>query len=223
MRFSVPTTASSCAHLLLSFSLRAISSPSVASSNSGSIFGRSDCLQLELRQPAFVVDRHGGAIVDGALNVVDADVVAEHGARVGVGLLDRRAGEADERSVRQGVAHVPRKAIDEIVLAAVRFVGDDDDVAAVGEHRVPVAFLFREEFLDSREHHAAGGDDSFREVGAVGGLNRRLAKQIMATCKRTEELIVEIVAVGQHDEVGFSIAGCRITRPGVEGHGQALA
>ena len=40
-RFSAPTTASSCAHLVLSFSLRSTSSPSVASSNSGSIFGRS--------------------------------------------------------------------------------------------------------------------------------------------------------------------------------------
>ena len=38
-RFSAPTTASSCAHLVLSFSLRSTSSPSVASSKSGSIFG----------------------------------------------------------------------------------------------------------------------------------------------------------------------------------------
>ena len=99
MRFSEPTTASSCAHLLLSFSLRSTSSPSVASSNSGSIFGRSDSFELELGQPALVVDRHGRAVLDGALDVVDADVVAEDGARVGVGLLDRRAGEADERGV----------------------------------------------------------------------------------------------------------------------------
>ena len=40
-RFSAPTTASSCAHLVLSFSLRSTSSPSVASSKPGSIFGRS--------------------------------------------------------------------------------------------------------------------------------------------------------------------------------------
>ena len=48
MRFSEPTTASSCAHLLLSFSLRSTSSPSVASSNSGSIFGRSDSFSSSL-------------------------------------------------------------------------------------------------------------------------------------------------------------------------------
>ena len=40
-RFSAPTTASSCAHLVLSFSLRSTSSPSVTSSKSGSIFGLS--------------------------------------------------------------------------------------------------------------------------------------------------------------------------------------
>ncbi|EXI72988.1 MAG: hypothetical protein AW07_02920 [Candidatus Accumulibacter sp. SK-11] len=56
-------------------------------------------LGLVERQPgqtALVVDRHRGAVLHGALDVVDADVVAEHRARVGVGQLDRRAGEADE-------------------------------------------------------------------------------------------------------------------------------
>ena len=38
---------------------------------------------------------------------------------------ERGAGEADERGVGQCVAHVERE---DIVLAAVRFVGDDDDV-----------------------------------------------------------------------------------------------
>ena len=40
-RFSAPTTASSCAQRVLSFSLRSTSSPSVASSKSGSMVGRS--------------------------------------------------------------------------------------------------------------------------------------------------------------------------------------
>jgi hypothetical protein len=33
--------------------------------------------KFELGQPAFVVDRHRGAVFDRALNVVDADVVAQ--------------------------------------------------------------------------------------------------------------------------------------------------
>ncbi|HWQ39369.1 MAG TPA: hypothetical protein VNM24_12315 [Burkholderiales bacterium] len=83
-------------------------------------------VERELGQAALVVDRHRRAVLHRALDVVDADVVAEHGARVGVRELDRRAGEADEGGVRQGVAHVAREAIDEVVLAAVRLVGDHD-------------------------------------------------------------------------------------------------
>ena len=84
----------------------------------------------QLGEPALVVDRHRGAVLDRALDVVDADVIAEHGAGVGVLQLDRGAGKADERRVGQRIAHVPRIAVDEVVLAAMRLVGDDDDVAA---------------------------------------------------------------------------------------------
>ena len=93
------------------------------------------CVQPELGDAALVVDRHRGLVGDGALDVVDADVVAEDRARVGVGLLDRRAGEADERGVRQRIAQIAREAVDQVVLAAVRFIGDHDDVAALREQR----------------------------------------------------------------------------------------
>ena len=181
-------------------------------------------LQLQLRQPALVVDGHRRAIDDGALDVVDADVVAEHRARVGVGLLDRRAGEADERRVRQRVAHVPREAVDEVVLAAVRLVGDDDDVAPLREHRVPVAFLLGEELLDRGEHHAARGDGELRaQVGPVGGLHRRLAQQVAAAREGAEELVVEVVAVGQHHDRRVGHRRVQDHAPGIEGHRQALA
>ena len=42
MRFPAPTMASSCAHLVFSFSRRSISSPSVASSKPGSMCGFSE-------------------------------------------------------------------------------------------------------------------------------------------------------------------------------------
>ena len=181
-------------------------------------------LQLQLREPALVVDGHRGAVDDGALDVVDADVVAEHGARVGVGLLDRRAGEADERGVGQRVAHVPREAVDEVVLAAVRLVGDDDDVAPVREHRVPVALLLGEELLNGGEHHAAGGDRELRaQVGAVGGLHRRLAQQVAAAREGAEELVVEVVAVGEHDDRRVRHRRVQDHAPRIEGHRQALA
>ena len=88
-------------------------------------------VQGELGQTALVVDRHGRPVLDSALYVVDADVVAEDGAGVGVGEFDGRPCEADERRVRQGIAHVPGEAVDEVVLAAVCLVGDHHDVAAV--------------------------------------------------------------------------------------------
>ena len=165
------------------------------------MLGRSVSVKLELGEAAFVVDRHRGAVLHGALDVVDADVVAEDRARVGVGELDRRAGEADERGVRQGVAHVPGEAVDEVVLAAVRLVGDDDDVAAVGERRVPVALLLGEELLDRGEDHAARSDrQELAQVRAGLGLHRRLAQQILAARERAEELVVQVVAIGEDDE-----------------------
>jgi hypothetical protein len=46
-----------------------------------------------------VIDRHRRLVGHGALDVVDADVIAEDHARIAVRLLDRCAGEADERHV----------------------------------------------------------------------------------------------------------------------------
>ena len=201
-RFSAPTTASSCAHLVLSFSLRSTSSPSVDLLELGVDLRPLGSFELQLGEPALVVDRHRGAVVDGALDVVDADVVAEDRARVGVGLLDRRAGEADERGVRQRVAHVAGEAVDEVVLAAVRLVGDDDDVAPVREHRVAVALLLGEELLDGGEDDAARrrpqsfARRSARSAACTGGWR----SSSLAARERAEELVVEVVAVGEHDE-----------------------
>ena len=109
----------------------------------------------EFGEAVLVVDGHRGAVEHGLLDVVDADVVAEDRARVRVAQLDGRAREADERGVRQRVAHVPREAVDEVVLAAVRLVGDDDDVAPLRQRGVRVAPVLRVELLDRGEHHAA--------------------------------------------------------------------
>src|SRR5690606_31442713 len=68
-------------------------------------------VQAELGDTALVVDRHRGLVGDGALDVVDGDVVAEHRPRVRVRLLDGRAGEADVRGIRQGIAQVAGEAV----------------------------------------------------------------------------------------------------------------
>ena len=181
-------------------------------------------VERELGQPAFVVDRHCGAILHRALDVVDRDVVAEDRTGVGVGLFDRRAGEADEGGARQGVAHVAGEAVNEVVLAAVRFVGDDHDVAPLGKRRVPVTLLLGQELLDGGKYHPARGHrQQLAQVGPALGLQRRLAQQLLAAGERPEELVVEVVAVGEHHQGRVLHGRLADDAPGVEGHGQALA
>ena len=181
-------------------------------------------VQRQLREAALVVNRHRGAVLHGTLDVVDADVVPEHGPGVGVLELDGRAREADERGVGQRVAHVAGVAVDEVVLAPVRLVGDHHDVAAVGQQRVPVPFLLGEELLDRGEDHAARCDGELRpQVRAARGLRRRLAQEVAAPGEGAEELVVEIIAIGEHDDGGIAHGGLADDAAGVERHGQALA
>ena len=114
-------------------------------------------VQAQLGDAAFVINRHRGLVRHSALNVVYRNVVAEHRARVGIGFLDRRAGKADERRLRQCIAHVAGEAVDHVILAAVGFVGDDDDVAPVAQTRHLLARLYvgRQKFLNGSEHHTA--------------------------------------------------------------------
>ena len=76
---------------------------------------------------------------------------------------------------RQRVAHVPREAVDEVVLA-VRLVGDHHDVGARKASDAGRPLVFGEELVDGGEDHAAGGDlQKFPQVRAAVGLHRRLA------------------------------------------------
>ena len=61
-------------------------------------------VQSELGNPALLIDRHRGLVGDGALDVVDGNVIAKERPRLRVRLLDGRAGEADERRIRQGIS-----------------------------------------------------------------------------------------------------------------------
>ena len=88
--------------------------------------------ELQFGDAVLVVQRDRRAVLDRLPEVVDADVVAEDLARPLLARHQRRAGEADERGVRQGVAHVQGERV---VLAAVRLVGDHDDVRPVRQLR----------------------------------------------------------------------------------------
>ena len=75
--------------------------------------------------------------------------IAEHGLRVLVSAFNWRVGEADERRLGQRIAHVLGEAVNEIVLTAMRFIGDDDDVAPVGKQRMLVVFFHGERISES--------------------------------------------------------------------------
>ncbi len=181
---------------------------------------------VELGQAALVVDGHRGAVLDRALDVVDVDVVAEDGAGVLVGQLDRRAGEADERGVRQRVAQVPGEAVDEVVLAAVRLVGDDDDVAR-GRESSGCASPFssgRNFWMvvkttppEATCEHARAGRS---RLSACTGVWRSSS---LAAREGAEELVVQVVAVGEDDERRVLHRRLLDELAGVEGHREALA
>ncbi len=74
------------------------------------------------------------------------------------------------------------------------------------------------------EHHAARLDCELRtQFGAALRLQRRLLQQIPAAGKGTEDLVVEVVAVCQHDDSGILHRRFVHDAPGIERHGQALA
>ena len=130
----------------------------------------------------------------------------------------------DEGGVGQRVAHVAGEAVDEIVLAAMGFIRNDHDVAALGECREGIALFLREEFLDGGEHHPSGSDrEPAAQVGPALSLRRRLAQEVSATGEGAEELVIQVVAVGQHHHRRVPHGRLADDPTGVEGHGQALA
>ena len=80
------------------------------------------------------------------------------------------------------------------------------------------------ELLDRGEHHAAGiHRELAAKVGPVLGLHRRLAQQLLAAGEGAEELVVQVIAVGQDDDGRILHRRLADDGTGVEGHGEALA
>ena len=154
--------------------------------------------ELHLGDAVLVVQRHRGAVLDGAGEVVDADVVAEHLARAFLLALDqRRAGKADEAGIGQGIAHIQRK---DVVLAAVRLVGDDDHVGALRQQRVGLPRLVPE-LLDQREDVALVAAQQLFQVFATGGAHV-LAGRRAGGLEGLGDLVVQLLAVGDDHEGG---------------------
>lgn len=174
-------------------------------------------------EAAFVVDGDGGSVFDCLGDVVDrVDVLAEDFGGVFVGLLDRGACEADEGRVGEGVADVFGEAVAglfadfvavfvfdrdlfgfEAILAAVGFVGEDDDVGAIADLGVDCLVVLWGEFLDGGEDDAAGVDiEQLADGVTIARLLGGLAQELAASGEGVEELVVEVVAIGEDDEGG---------------------
>ena len=114
----------------------------------------------DLDEPGLEVDGDGGAVLDGAGEVVDVDVVAEDGLGVALSLRDGRPRERDAAGVGEGVGEVAGVAVEVVIVAAVGLVDDDDDVGPFGEHRVGGAGVLlglgAAELLQGGEVDAAG-------------------------------------------------------------------
>lgn len=100
----------------------------------------------------------------------------------------------------QPAPHVARRLVDpgvEAVLGAVRLVDHDDDVRSRGELRELIPLL-RSELLDGREHHTPDLPVELDlQVLDAFDLDRILAQQIAAAPEGSEQLVVQIVAIGQ--------------------------
>ncbi len=174
--------------------------------------------ELHLGDAVLVVQRHRRAVFDRAGEVVHADVVAEHLARALFLALDqRRAREADEAGVGQRVAHVQRK---DVVLAAVRLVGDDDHVRAVRQLGVRQSGNVPE-LLDQREDVAFVAAQQLLQVLAAGGAHV-LARGGAGRLEGLADLVVQLLAV-RHDHEGATAQHPAQHLLREEHHRQALA
>jgi len=78
--------------------------------------------------------------------------------------------------------------------------------------------------VDGGEDDAPGLDRELRpQIRPALGLHRRLAQELPAAGKGGEELVVQVVAVGEDDQRRVSHRRLADDAPRVESHGQALA
>ena len=146
----------------------------------------------QLLAPVLVDQLDRGLVLLGALEVVARDVVAEDAPGQLVVLEERRAGEADERGVRQREAHVARELAR---LRPVRLVRDDDDVVALAVglgHRLV-------ELVDQAEDEAVIAAQDLLQLLARAGARRLLVGHAAAD-EGAPDLVVQILAVGHHQE-----------------------
>ena len=110
------------------------------------------------------------------------------------------------------------------VLRTVRLVRHHDDVLPLAHGRQFVLALGCREFLDGGEDHSARGSIKLgAKIIAAVGLDRFLPDKVAAHRERAEQLIVQIVAVGDDDDGGVFQSRIANEQASVESHQQAFA
>ncbi len=97
-------------------------------------------------------------------------------------------------------------------------------VIAVGHLLAPRSRIWRHEFLYRREDHAAARHlQQFAQPLPALRLHRHLAQHFVAALELAEELVVQVVAVGQQHQCRILHRRMPHDARGVEQHGKALA
>ena len=111
------------------------------------------------------------------------------------------------------------------ILRAMCFVGDDHNVVPVGEYREGIFILAGHEFLDSRKDDAAGWPITQLGAQVLPGadLNWLFAQQVLRKGEDTEQLAVEVIAVGDDNDGRVLHRRFLHHAGGKAGHGDALA
>ena len=174
------------------------------------------------------IHRDGCPVVHCPGEVVGVDHVTEHVDGVAVGERDGGAGERDEGGVGQCFTNASSETVEVVVVAAMRFVDDHDDVAAVAQQWVVEARLAliigQSELLQGGEVDAAGLPicEFGAQVCALRDANGRLCQQPRAI-EALEQLGVQLVAVGDNHQRGVLQLGLLCNEVGVELHLHRLA
>ncbi len=131
--------------------------------------------EVDFSETAFVVYLYCGAVFHSLGDIVYVNIVPEYCRSVNIGAFYRCAGKADKGCIRDGVPQILGEPIGNAlavqfarivlrvnqlclkpVLCTMCFIGDNDDITALGQPVICRAVIFREKFLNRGKHNAAG-------------------------------------------------------------------
>lgn len=178
---------------------------------------------MQLDEARLVIDFDRGLIALGLLDVVGVNHIAEDRHRIGPAQTDRRAGEARPQRVRQRLGQIAREAFFEAILRAMRFIGNQDEVAARGQLGMIDLAGPQAEFFDGGEDDGAafGLQEIAQVIDIIGLLD--VAHQRSGRQKLIGQLIVEIRPIDFDHEDGIVQIGMAAQNADEEDHRQGFA